>query len=129
MCALKTIRAADRTEKKEYAILPLNFRNGPAAVFSEKYDELIVYLTNLLDNAVEACEAVTEEENRFIRIYIDTLQNQLYISIMNGMEGIAGRPGGENAMLYEEIGKSFKNSFLLYVYNDLPVHHFHSRGK
>ena len=37
--------------------------------------------------------------------------------------------GGESAMLYEEIGKSFKNSFLLYVYNDLPVHHFHSRGK
>ena len=37
--------------------------------------------------------------------------------------------GGENAMLYEEIRKSFKNYFLLYVYNDLPVHHFHSRGK
>lgn len=63
-------------------------------MFSEKYDKLIVYLANLLDNAVEAYEAVTEEENRFIRIYIDTLQNQLYISIMNGMEGTAGRPGG-----------------------------------
>ena len=45
----------------------------------------MVYLGNLLDSAIEACEAVTEEENRFIRIYIDTLQNQLYISIMNGM--------------------------------------------
>ena len=63
-------------------------------MFSEKYDELIVYLANLLDNAVEACEAVTEEENRFIRIYIDTLQNQLYISIMNGWREVQGAPDG-----------------------------------
>ena len=58
----------------------------------KEYDFLAV-LGNLLDNAIEACDAVKEEENRFIRIYIDTLQNQLYISIMNGMEGTARRQG------------------------------------
>lgn len=55
--------------------------------------ELCVLVGNLLDNAIEACDGVKEEENRFIRIYIDTLRNQLYISIMNGMEGIAKRQG------------------------------------
>lgn len=55
--------------------------------------DLCVLVGNLLDNAIEACDEVKEEENRFIRIYIDTLQNQLYISIMNGMEGIARRQG------------------------------------
>lgn len=55
--------------------------------------DLCVLVGNLLDNAIEACDAVKEEENRFIRIYIDTLQNQLYISIMNGMEGTARRQG------------------------------------
>ena len=55
--------------------------------------DLCVMVGNLLDNAIEACDAVKEEENRFIRIYIDTLQNQLYISIMNGMAGTARRQG------------------------------------
>ncbi len=55
--------------------------------------ELCVLLGNLLDNAVEACRKVTAGENRFIKIYIDTLQDQFYISIMNGMEGKALRQG------------------------------------
>ncbi len=89
---------------------------------------------NQLDNAIEACEAVTEEENRIIRIYIDTLQNQLYISIMNGMEAIARRPGGTKGEWMrerdmEKLGKAVKTAFLFYVYNDLPVHHFHPRGQ
>lgn len=55
--------------------------------------ELCVLIGNLLDNAIEACEQVREEESRFIKIYIDTLQDQLYISVMNGMEGTARKQG------------------------------------
>ena len=51
--------------------------------------ELCVLVGNLLDNAIEACEEVEEEENRFIRIYMDTLQEQFYLSVMNGMNGRA----------------------------------------
>ena len=55
--------------------------------------ELCVLVGNLLDNAIEACEEVEEEENRFIRIYMDTLQEQFYLSVMNGMNGRAQRKG------------------------------------
>lgn len=55
--------------------------------------ELCVLLGNLLDNAIEACREVTKEQNRFIKIYMDTLQNQFYISIMNGMKGKAKKHG------------------------------------
>ena len=55
--------------------------------------ELCVLLGNLLDNAIEACRKVSQEDNRFIKIYIDTLQEQFYISVMNGMEGRAIRRG------------------------------------
>lgn len=55
--------------------------------------ELCVLLGNLLDNAIEACQRVSEEEGRFIRIYMDTLQEQFYISVMNGMQGRAVRYG------------------------------------
>ena len=74
-----------------------------------KYEELAAYLKkldenlyeidrivktgNLLDNAIEACRKVSREDNRFIKIYIDTLQEQFYISVMNGMEGRAIRRG------------------------------------
>ena len=55
--------------------------------------ELCVLAGNLLDNAIEACEAVEDEEGRFIRIYMDTLQDQFYLSVMNGMNGRAQRKG------------------------------------
>lgn len=38
--------------------------------------ELCVLLGNLLDNAIEACKKVSGEENRFIKIYMDSLQDQ-----------------------------------------------------
>lgn len=44
--------------------------------------DLCIILANLFDNAIEACEKL-EEEQRFIRLYINTLQEQLYISIVN----------------------------------------------
>lgn len=44
--------------------------------------DLCVILGNLLDNALEACEKIPEE-NRFLRVYIVAHKNQLYVSIQN----------------------------------------------
>jgi len=45
--------------------------------------DLCVLIGNLIDNAVESCEKMTEGR-RFIRIYIGVLKNQLYLSVTNG---------------------------------------------
>ena len=44
--------------------------------------DLCVLLGNLLDNALEACEKIPEEQ-RFLRIYMVVNKSQLYISIQN----------------------------------------------
>lgn len=55
--------------------------------------DLSVLIGNLLDNAMEACMELTEEKDRFIRIYIDIIKKQLYISVTNSMAGKAKRAG------------------------------------
>ena len=55
--------------------------------------DLSVLIGNLLDNAVEACMRIDKKENRFIRIYIDIIKKQLYISVTNSMEGNARKNG------------------------------------
>lgn len=54
--------------------------------------DLSVLIGNLLDNAMEACMRLPEQE-RFIRIYIDIVKKQLYISVTNSMEGRAKKSG------------------------------------
>lgn len=54
--------------------------------------ELSVLIGNLMDNAMEACMKLPEEE-RFIRIYIDVIKKQLYICVTNSMDGTARRKG------------------------------------
>lgn len=44
--------------------------------------ELCSVLGNMLDNAVEACAALPEEE-RFMRVYIGKLKGELYLSVQN----------------------------------------------
>ncbi len=45
---------------------------------------LCAIVGNLMDNAIEACEKITEgSEPRFIRIYIGLFKSQLYISVSN----------------------------------------------
>ena len=45
---------------------------------------LCAIVGNLLDNAIEACEKITEgAAQRFIRIYIGLFKSQLYISVSN----------------------------------------------
>jgi len=55
--------------------------------------DLSVLIGNILDNAMEACMQVEEEKDRFIRIYIDIVKKQLYISVTNSMEGRAKKTG------------------------------------
>lgn len=55
--------------------------------------DLSVLIGNLLDNAMEACMELNEEKERFIRIYIDIIKKQLYISVTNSMAGKAKRIG------------------------------------
>lgn len=57
--------------------------------------DLSVLIGNLLDNAMEACMRVEKKEDRFIRIYIDIVKKQLYISVINSMEGQAERSGAQ----------------------------------
>lgn len=54
----------------------------PAKLMVNEVD-LCVIIGNLLDNALESCEQVSDADGRFIRIYIDVLKQQLYISVAN----------------------------------------------
>lgn len=55
--------------------------------------DLSVLIGNLLDNAMEACTQVLNKDERFIRIYIDIVKKQLYISVTNSMDGRARKKG------------------------------------
>jgi len=57
--------------------------------------DLSVLIGNLLDNAMEACMRMEKKEDRFVRIYIDIIKKQLYISVINSMEGKARRSGAQ----------------------------------
>lgn len=46
---------------------------------------LCAIIGNLLDNAIEACQKI-QSPNRFIRVYIGTFKQQLYISVQNSTE-------------------------------------------
>ena len=45
--------------------------------------DLCVIIGNLIDNAVEACMKLPDEQSRFIRVYVDIFKEQLYISVSN----------------------------------------------
>lgn len=49
--------------------------------------DLCVIIGNLLDNAMEACLKLPKEEERFIRVYIGILKEQLYIYVSNSTGG------------------------------------------
>lgn len=54
--------------------------------------ELCSVLGNMLDNAVEACGTLPEEE-RFMRVYIGKLKDQLYLSVQNSAGKIRKEKG------------------------------------
>lgn len=45
--------------------------------------EFCVLFGNLMDNAIEACEKIGAEEERFIRVYIGLFKKQFYLSVTN----------------------------------------------
>lgn len=67
------------------AVVPQNI--GIAGV------DLAVLIGNMLDNAMEACMRVPNKEDRFLRIYIDIVKKQLYISVTNSTHGKVERNG------------------------------------
>ena len=49
--------------------------------------DLCTIIGNLLDNAMEAVMREEEDSNRFVRIFVGILKEQLYISVYNSMSG------------------------------------------
>lgn len=54
--------------------------------------ELCAVMGNILDNALEACMKLPEEE-RFMRIYIGMIKNQFYISVQNSAGAVRKENG------------------------------------
>jgi len=48
--------------------------------------DLCVIIGNLIDNAIEACMKIENEDSRFIRVYIGTFKEQFYISVSNSSQ-------------------------------------------
>lgn len=79
--------------------------------------DLSVLIGNLMDNAMEACAKLPEEE-RFIRVYIDVIKKQLYISVTNSMDGMAKQKG--NHFLSDKQGS---HGFGLLRIDDIVAKH------
>lgn len=79
--------------------------------------ELSVLIGNLMDNAMEACMKLPESE-RFIRVYIDVIKKQLYISVTNSMAGTARRRGSH--FLSDKEGS---HGFGLLRIDEIVAHH------
>lgn len=62
--------------------------------------DLSVLIGNLLDNAMEACMQVPDAKERFIRIYIDIVKKQFYVSVTNSMKGKAKKSGLKSGIEY-----------------------------
>lgn len=54
--------------------------------------ELCSVLGNMLDNAIEACAKLPEEE-RFMRVYVSTIKGQLYFSVQNSAGKVIKKKG------------------------------------
>lgn len=64
----------------------------PGALSVSEVD-LGIVIGNMMDNAMEACVKIEEEKDRFLRVYVDVLKGQLYIYVMNSVEGKPRRAG------------------------------------
>lgn len=74
--------------------------------------ELCSVLGNLLDNALEACAALPEEE-RFIRVYIGKLKDQFYLSVQNSA-GRVRRIKGIYLSTKQDLGKNKQHGYGLF---------------
>jgi len=69
--------------------------------------DLCIIIGNLMDNATEACVKLPDEADRFIRIYIDILKEQLYISVTNAVGGSIRKSGNVYLSSKEKEGHGF----------------------
>ena len=60
----------------------MDYKATCPAVLTVSDIDLCALIGNLIDNAVEACEKLTEQKP-FIRLYIGVMKKQLYISVTN----------------------------------------------
>lgn len=77
----------------------------PALQISEI--DLCVIIGNLLDNAMEACLRQTEGEERFIRLFIGILKDQLYVSVSNSAYGELRKEGKTYLSTKKSVGHGF----------------------
>lgn len=63
--------------------IEINCKTEIAGELSIEKTDLCVLIGNLIDNGVEACQKLKKGEKRFLRIYICTRKDQLYISVTN----------------------------------------------
>ncbi len=52
--------------------------------------DLSLIIGNLMDNAMESCLKIKDEDKRFIRVYVDIMKGQLYLYVMNSVDGWVG---------------------------------------
>lgn len=57
--------------------------------------DLCVIIGNLLDNSIEGCMGISDESQRFIRVYMDLKRNNLYMSITNSSGAKIHKHGGK----------------------------------
>lgn len=69
--------------------------------------DLCVIIGNLLDNAMEACLRQTEGEERFIRLFIGILKDQLYVSVSNSAYGELRKEGKTYLSTKKSAGHGF----------------------
>ena len=69
--------------------------------------DLCTIIGNLLDNALEACLQQNEEEERFIRVNIGILKEQLYIAVHNSSKGTLRKNKGRYLSTKKEKGHGF----------------------
>lgn len=67
-------------EKSEITI---NCKCEISSKISIEDTDLCILIGNLIDNGVEACQKLTYEKKKFIRIYMCIRKSQLYISVTN----------------------------------------------
>ena len=72
--------------------IKINVKAAAPAVMQISDTDLCVIAGNLLDNAIEACLKIEDEDSRFIRVYIGTFKEQFYISISNSTDEKVRKP-------------------------------------
>ena len=58
--------------------------------------DLCVIIGNLVDNSLESCKKMGDDEKKFLWVYIGVFKKQLYISIMNSTNEFVSRKWGNH---------------------------------